>query len=372
MDDEPHVRAVDAHAERGRRDDEVAAAREEPVLGGAALRGGQPCVVDVGGPVLREQRREAFALRAGPAVDDDGTGLVGHRLADVRVPVVLRGGRAGAEPDVRAVGVVDEHARVAHPQPADDLGAHVRRRGRGEREQPRLAQARDGPPDEQVVRPEVVAPLGDAVRLVDDDEPHVGRRQCLDDDLALELLRAEQQHVEAAPGRRGERPALLARRPGRADRRHPQAALGERALLVTLQGDERGDDDGQPRRDDRRDRVDRGLAGPGAGDEHGVVVGQAGERVALRLPQLDPLAQHPGDGVLEGGRGHGTVLHVPCAPRPSGAGRHQPPPPPPPTPPPDEPPLKPESPDEPGVGAVMAVVATLSKRSSAPTNPVAQ
>ena len=96
---------------------------------------------------------------------------------------------------------------------ATDLG---RRRGRA-REDARRPQARQELADAQVVGPEVVAPLRDAVGLVDRDERHVAPGERLDERARGEALgRGVDELVRAAQHRR---PRAPARSPGRASRR---------------------------------------------------------------------------------------------------------------------------------------------------------
>ena len=83
--------------------------------------------------------------------------------------------RQDAIGEVGPVEVADEHQRIAQRELLGDVAPHLRRRrgrvgvdrGLGER----LAQIAKLP----VLRAEVVAPVADAVRLVDGERPHVRR-----------------------------------------------------------------------------------------------------------------------------------------------------------------------------------------------------
>src|SRR5262245_5040324 len=72
--------------------------------------------------------------------------------------------------EVRPVEAAAEVGRALQAELFDDVGLHPRGRGRGEGRQRRAGEA--GPQLLQlaVLGPEVVAPLGDAVRLVDREE----------------------------------------------------------------------------------------------------------------------------------------------------------------------------------------------------------
>ena len=115
---------------------------------------------------------------------------------------------------------------VAEVRP-DDTGAHdvevaaertadlrlgVGRGGGGEPEHGRLPELRERGADEEVVRPEVVAPHAHAVHLVDDDEPDPGRRQRLHEVAPPQALGRREQHGDAARGERTEPSLDLVRR----------------------------------------------------------------------------------------------------------------------------------------------------------------
>jgi hypothetical protein len=118
------------------------------------------------------------------------------------------------EADVRAVEAAHEHLRVAEAEPLDDLVAHRRRRRRRERQDRRPSQRLGGGGELQVVGAEVVAPLGDAVGFVDDEQRRARRRQLAEHVGVRELLGRQQQELEGVLGQLGERPLALGRREG--------------------------------------------------------------------------------------------------------------------------------------------------------------
>ena len=69
-----------------------------------------------------------------------------------------------------------------------DLRRRGRSRGGGHAEHRRVAERLERPPDEEVVRPEVVSPHADAVHLVDHDEADADRPQRLDERGIAEAL----------------------------------------------------------------------------------------------------------------------------------------------------------------------------------------
>ena len=133
---------------------------------------------------------------------------------------------------------------------SSDLRADGRRGGRGQRQQDRVAERLAHVAQPQVVRAEVVAPLRDAVGLVDDEEGGPRLAEALHRLLAWPAARAPAGRTR---GRRRPAPANAMSRVvvahGRVDRgavQAPVARLLDRLELVLLQRDERRDDDGRP------------------------------------------------------------------------------------------------------------------------------
>ena len=115
----------------------------------------------------------------------------------------------------------------------------------------------------QVVRPEVVAPLRDAVRLVDDHQRRARASDLLEHVGVGELLGRHEQELEAVLARRRRAPR------SRSDSRDaleetaaaPPSRLVVEALdLVALEGDQRRDDERRPVEQQPGDLVDRRLA----------------------------------------------------------------------------------------------------------------
>jgi hypothetical protein len=294
---EAQVGLVDAHAEGPRREHarrrggrvvrpaeavvhagallarEVAVV-DEQAFAAAALLGSQPpvqevlepeqvadqrAVDDAGAAQLREARREQLPLRR--LVLDDGDG----------------------EEEVRArePGVVEQ--RVGQAQLRADLGDHGGRRGRGERDGRRVAEAAPDLPDPPVLGPEVVAPGRDAVRLVDGEQGEAARGGALGGD------RRDEGGVAEALGRDVEQAQLAAREGGgaplpvgaldvRVDAGGGDPPRAQRGDLVLHQRDQRREDEDRPLLRQRRQLVDERLAAAGRPDD---------ERVAAREQVVD-------------------------------------------------------------------------------------
>src|SRR2546425_5141640 len=96
-----------------------------------------------------------------------------------------------------------------------------------------------------VLRPEVVAPLADAVRLVHREERRIGARQLLGEAVHDQALRRDVEQVVAAGAEAAEHLRALRRRLAAVEVRGGHACLAKTVDLVLHERDERRDDDGQ-------------------------------------------------------------------------------------------------------------------------------
>ena len=100
---------------------------------------------------------------------------------NVLLLLLLRTHADAIEAQVRTVEAGHVHHGVAQAQAVDDVVAHPRVGGGGERDDGRVADAGADAAEVAVAGPEVVAPLGDAVRLIDGQQVHMeaaqGRRE---------------------------------------------------------------------------------------------------------------------------------------------------------------------------------------------------
>ena len=157
-------------------------------------------------PCARQERRDALGVGDGQAVDD----------------AAPRQSRQDLGEPGEALGLVGEHdrvelERVARQRAAEDPHAVaellddvrddpvVGGGRRGEDRHAAVEQSED-PADPPIVRPEVVAPVGDAVRLVDDEQADraLDARQDVGREAFVgEALRRDQQDVDRVGGEPG-------------------------------------------------------------------------------------------------------------------------------------------------------------------------
>ena len=211
---------------------------------------------------------------------------------------------------------------LAQPQARDDVRRDLRgRRGGRGHERPRAQPARRVG-EAEVVRAEVVAPLRDAVRLVDDEQPHVRGLERLGEARRGEALGrdVEQAHLAGGgPLHHGAVGAgvLLGVDHGGAPRGHALEPLD----LVLHQGHERRDDHRQVVSHQRRQLVAQRLPRAG-GHDHEHVVRRAGTRQrphGLGLPGAEGLEAEErsqcGVGGVHGGRPTIAARSAGTAPR---------------------------------------------------------
>ena len=200
----------------------------------AAVVGGRPQ------PVLAQALGELLGRAPRRDVDDAGRRRAGDVLAQGAELAVLVVEALDREADVRPVEAAHDHHGVAQAEPADDLLPHRRRRGGGEGERRRPAERLRGRPEPQVVGPEVVAPLGDAVRLVDDEQRRCRDGQLVEHLLVGELLGREEDELERVLGELGQRGVALRGGDGRVELGGAaRGALAQVVHLLALERDER-------------------------------------------------------------------------------------------------------------------------------------
>ncbi len=244
MHDEAHVGAVDPHPERHRGDDDVGVLVEEGVLIAAALAVAEAGMVRPRAHArFGQPRRQRIDFLPGRAIDDAGLALApGHHVEDLPLQA---GAREHAVDEVRPIERADELERVLEPELRGDVAAHAGGRGRGVRVQADAGKVAAQPAELAVLRPKVVPPLADAVRLVDGDELDVALREPGQEPVAALAHEAFGRDVEQAvaplahPGRHRR---LLVRAERAVVERRRHAVADERVHLILHQRDERRHD----------------------------------------------------------------------------------------------------------------------------------
>ncbi len=251
-------------------------------LGGQPLRRVGPA--GVGGhrvPALAQELGHLLGGRDGQRVDDAGPGQRVQLRGQPAQPLGRRGQRHHRQPQALPVQRAAQHQRSVavgragvdrtEPELLGDVDDHpVVGRGRGGQHRDAGRQLGDQGAQPPVVGPEVVAPVGDAVRLVDHEQAG-GRGEPGQHPIAeigvVQPLRADQQQVDLAGLDRGVG-ALPVRGVGRVDRGRVDPGPPRGVDLVAHQRQQRRDDHrrARPGRPQQRGghEVHRRLAPPGA------------------------------------------------------------------------------------------------------------
>jgi hypothetical protein len=292
--DRAHVGLVDAHPERVGGDDDLCLAGHE-----ARLRGRPPVAREAGvvgqrlDPQLAaEVGRQALGLRAGARVDDrrPRSGL-GERRDE---PSALVGGATAGhhrEAQVRAVEAGGHPDRVAEAEPRHDVGGHLGRRRRGRRHDRLRPEPARRVGEAKVVGPEVVAPLGDAVRLVDDEQAQAHVAQRLEEPRRREALGRDVQQPQLARSGALDGGAVGGRILLRVDERRAAGRdAPERLDLILHERHQRGDHERQVFAHEGGQLVAERLARAGGHDDEDVArrarAGHGGDRLGLAAAEL--------------------------------------------------------------------------------------
>ena len=209
--DRPHVGLVHAHPERVGGDDDGRGAVHEAPLHVRAQLPRQPCVIGdhLHAELPPQPVGEPVRLRARARVDDRRQrALLGQGRGDPPGHRLLVGTRHDGVGQVRAVEPRRDVHRLAQPEPGlDDVPRHLGRgRGGGGDDGLRAEPARRVR-EPEVVRPEVVPPLGHAVRLVDHEQADPRLPQPFQEAGRGEPLRRDVQHAHPARDGAVRRPA---------------------------------------------------------------------------------------------------------------------------------------------------------------------
>ena len=158
--------------------------------------------------------------------------------------------------------------------------------------------------DAQIGGPEVVAPLGHAVRLVHHQQRHVQRVQQLHEPRRFHALRRHVQQLCVAPGHLIQRLANLTRAHGAVDHHGAHTQLHQLIHLILHQRDQRTDHDGHAVQQQRRNLIGQRLASARGQHRHHVPTIQYGRDDLLLSGPERVVAEHALEHVVH------PLLHV--------------------------------------------------------------
>ncbi len=285
---------VDAHAEGVGGDDHLGSAGHEGLLAATAGVGGHAGVIGDGGDAgAGDELGDGVGVAAGAAVDDRGAGLERVlRGEDVQEGGALARDGAGSlqGEDVEGeVGAVEAGAHgdgLAQTEARGDLLRDAGGGGGGGGHHGGAAEGRDGVVQAQVVGAEVVAPLGDAVGLVDDEEGDAALGEGVAEGGGGEALGGGEDERGLAGGDRAQRGGVVPVGHAGGEHRGGHAGVVQAARLVGHQGDERRDDDDEAVAGERGQLIAERLAAAGGHHDERVASVQGGEHgLALAGPE---------------------------------------------------------------------------------------
>ena len=244
-----HVGLVDPHAKGVGRHHHAGPVVEEVVLVAFALARREPRVVARGGQPLVPQQF-ADLLDGAPARTVDDSRAFGPLAAEGYEHAVLLGMPAGAlhrEEQVGTVEAGEDHERVAQRERLPDVAPHgTGGRGRERHDRRASGEGLQEVDDSLVAWPKVVAPLGDAVRLVHGEQAHAARGDGLREGGVVEPLGRHVDEAQCAGGHAVEHVGALGGPERGVEVACRHAHLAQRAHLVRHERDERGDHDREP------------------------------------------------------------------------------------------------------------------------------
>ena len=255
VDDLAHRGDVDAHPEGAGGDRDPHLAGGEALLGERALLGAELGVVEHGRMAALEPRRQRRGPGAGARVDD---GVAATGVDELLDPLQLRllvAHPLRGEVEVGTGEPVHRLEGSAQPQPPGDVGTHLRGGGRGAGDELDGGERRRDLADPQVVAAEVVAPFGDAVRLVDDDPAWPHPVEHVAQVGADQPLRGDVEEPDRAVAVGALDPPLLGRVEVGVERRGGHAELLQGVDLVLHQRDQRRHDHRRRLGEHRRELV---------------------------------------------------------------------------------------------------------------------
>ena len=195
MNDEAHVGSVDAHAESNGGDDDVDVFSLEGLLHSPPFVGRQTRVV--GGAAQSEMSQavvQTFHFFAGDAVDD--ARFVFVSIDDLDQLGIDIASWHDAVAEVRAITVANEEARFSQAELLDDIIADFLGRCRGEGVHRNVRGKTTQLSKLSILGAKVVAPVTDAMRLVDRDCAKTSSAKSRKESITAQSLRRDEEKLQ--------------------------------------------------------------------------------------------------------------------------------------------------------------------------------
>ena len=149
------------------------------------------------------------------------------------------------QPQVGPVEAVDEHGGLTRKQSGQNVGARGGIGGRGEGHGLHAAELRLHRAKRRIFRPEIMAPLRDAMRLVDRQERDLGALEQIERIRTHQPLRRDIDEAQFAARQAIEHRAVFVRIVGGIERRRGNAIAAQLRDLIAHQRDQRRHHDGK-------------------------------------------------------------------------------------------------------------------------------
>ena len=262
MDDGTDVWFVDPHAEGVRGDNHLDITIHEEVLRPSAFVAREAGVVDGGGPsqFALDVFGDVLALLAARRINDRGSGIFVEDTCESLKFKRVGPGLFHRVVEIGAVKAGDElggivELKLLHDVAPDQIGGgggqgNARRRAELD---PRLA-------DLGVIGTEVVAPLADAVRLVNRQQTRLDLPHRFEKAAAAETLGGDIDQVVKIRLNLKNALALFVEVEGAIEQRRSNAALNQRVDLILHQRDQGADHQGQARQEERGELITKTFA----------------------------------------------------------------------------------------------------------------
>ena len=298
MDDKAHIRLVDAHAEGDRRAHDEAIFKQEAPLALGAHIGIEPRMIGE----RRDARPldglgEVFSGVAGGGIDNAGQARARLDEGDDALGAVALFRLCG-EGEIGPVEARHMDRRLGEVQLGKDVVARAGVGGGGHRKARHTGEQILQPPERAIVRPEIMAPLADAVGFVHGDQRDLHLGEALGQPRAHAFRRDIEQIHLAARGRLQRFGAGIEVHRG-VEPFGTHADLFQRIDLIGHQRDQGRDDNADAITQQRRNLVAERLAAAGGQNGKAIPAGQrVGDDILLQPPEgviaIDTLQQRAG------------------------------------------------------------------------------